>query len=265
MQFSWSKVSNFLLGIMLVLHLLVFTKYSFDPNPNGFTLLGEILKHYLPMGLLVTLLPPVRRLLDKLAYRPLINVAGIAFALFCVIYQIRDVPGQAWSTVAFSSLLILSMYNYVYQRYQLSPTTSIVFCFMTVYTGWLLFEVIYQIGLWYSHPISFGYSYATFLQTLRTVVIWMILPMVYIVFTIMGRRIAAAFTLPLLIVIFICVSTAIIWIATDMLVPIMIDAAGNAYRIPIGYFTLEHLQFSISRLCQISMMGGSALLFIRND
>lgn len=264
MKLTWNTVLYGALGTMTLLHLLVFTKYPFDPYPNTTTLVGEALKTCVPLGMLVALIPAVHKLSDTIVHRPAVNVLGLVLAAFFVVNQIVNTPGQAWSTLAFSTLLILVLYNHINSTHDLGNTLSLVLSFMAVWTGWLVFEMIFQIGVWCYHPDTFD-SISAFLMTLRTVIMWMIPPAVFVEFLLLRSKVSIQPMKLSLVLATVGVAATFVWFSTGMLVPILIGPDGLPYRIDIYYFTLEHLQFTVSRLSQISIMGVSVTLFASND
>lgn len=261
----WGPVLYGALGLITVLHLVVFIQYyfvsdSFSPETNKITLIGELMKTYLPLCLLATLIPAVHRWFNRVLPTSVVVLAGIVFIALCLINQVVGSPGQAWSTVAFSTILILAMYHYLSTRCTVSRTVLIVLCFMAVFLGWVAFEVIYQVGLWHYHPEVFEFSSNAFRATLRTVITWFIAPLSYIVYVLMSKKIRLRLNLPLVILIVVSAAATYLWFYRGMLVPTYIDSNGDIQGLNIGYFTMEHLDFSISRLVQIGIMGVSALM-----
>jgi hypothetical protein len=257
-----------LLGAITLAHLCIFIQYPFAPEISIFTALGEKLKAILPAILLITLLPMVYKTVDKVINTTVVNVVSLAFITLCVIYQIANVSGQAWSTVAFSGALILLLFNHTLTRYKISKTVALVFSFMVVWLGWVVFETIYQIGLWYYHPLAFGNNSENYYRVIITMVQWMIPALLYI-FCVIAEKKAI---LPKMRVsnykyfiafIGVCIIATSIWYSNGMLIPVPFDANDTPYLLELNYLTREHLEFSLSRLSQISMMLAVAVLFFR--
>ena len=254
-------------GAIVLAHLLLFINYSFQAEVSVFTALGENLKTLLPLALLATMLPVVYRVLDRVVNTTVINILGLSLIALCVGYQIANVPGQAWSTVAFSGALILILYNYILKRHSISNTVALVFSFMVVWMSWELFEVVFQIGLWFYHPETLGYDVGNLVTVMRLMALWLLSPVVYVLYVVTNKDVAPMVALGNYrrfgIIMGICAIATGVWFVTGMLIPIPLDANGAQYLLEVNYFTNEHLQFSISRLSQITIMVAFPLLFIR--
>lgn len=256
-----------LFGLVTVLHLLVFIKYPFsDPaNLSFFTEYGEQAKTYLPILLLATLVPRVYGFTDKFVKEKAVNIAGLMFLALCLIYQTAGVSGQAWSTLAFSSSLILLLYNFIISHHQISQTQAIIFSFMVAWLGWIVFEIVFQIGLWFYYPMAFAENWNIFMFVMMKLVLWGTPAIVYMVYMLKDKFIKPRIEIrnkgvfaTLMLVASIAV---VVWYLNGMLIPIPVTEEGVSYLLPIDHFTREHLEFSISRLSQISIMSAFVFLF----
>ena len=254
-------------GTMVLLHLVVFIQYPFADGSSFFTSLGERAKSIVPYVLLITLLPAIHKRLDKIS-TTVINVSSLVFIALCIVYQIAGVSGQAWSTVAFSGLLILVLFNNILSRHTISKTIAFVFSFMIIWFGWVIFEIIFQTGLWFHYPIIYGNVFTNYLNVMAKMLQWLF-PTALFMFAVMRekREIIPYFkrtdyrSFTILVAIFII--TTGIWFSNGMLIPLPVDENGVMYSLDVGYWTQEHLEFSISRLSQISIMTAFAVLFFK--
>lgn len=252
-----------LLSIMTVLHLVFFTQYAFDPHPtsNVITVVGEVMKTAVPYLLLLLMLPWMEKFADRFTGRAIVNVGGLALTVLCIFNQLADTPGQAWSTVAFSTLLILTAYNYLVERRKYPTTMSLVLSFMSVWAGWVVFETIFQVGLWFYHPRVYDGNFMVLIMSIRNMLMWLLPSLVYMGYTLWRRKARITLSTSLTCIASIAVIATFMWMYAGMLIPIPVDSNGVAYRLTINYWSVEHLEFSVSRLSQICIMGAGALLF----
>lgn len=254
--------------IVAFAHLLLFIKYPASLEANGFTAMGEELKTWLPAMLLFTLLPRAQKNLNKIITVNRINILGSIFITMCIGYQLFGVSGQAWSTLAFSGLLILLLFNNLTNRYNMSKTLTLVFSFMIVWLGWVLFEIVFQVGLWFHYPSYFQYTDKHLFSVLLRMGQWLFPALLYIYFVISEKKMITPriklgnYWLFAVIIVISTISTYI-WFSNNMLIPIPVDAKGVFSVLEINYWTQEHLWFSVSRLSQISIMSALPILFLR--
>jgi len=263
---------HWLFVVIALAHLLLFIKYTSIAEGRVFTSLAITLdwrlKTALPIALLVTLSPDVRKVLDKLISPTVVNRIGLAIIAVSVGFQIGSVPGQAWSTLAFSFALILLLYNSLLARHKISNTVAWVFSFMAVWLGWVVFEAVFHTGQWLIHPHFYGYDWRAYYKLMLQLVMWSTPPLLYICWAMSGKlaiepKVRLGNLKPLLALIGIAVVATAAWFKTGMLVPIPLDHNGAPYLMEINYLSMEHLEFSISRLSQISIMMAAAVLFYR--
>ena len=264
---SKPKTFYWLFGTIVVLHLFIFIQYPFADGTSIFTSFGERAKSVLPYVLLITLLPAIHNRLDKIKPK-VVNAVSLVFIALCLVYQIAGISGQAWSTVAFSGLLILLLYNNILARYTISSTIAFVFSFMIVWFGWVIFEIIFQTGLWFYHPIIYNGVFTNYLNVMVKMIQWLI-PTALFMFAVMREKKEIipyfkktdyrSFTFLVLL----CTIATTIWFYNDMLIPLPVGDDGIMYLTEINYFTQNHLWFSISRLSQISIMSAFAVLFFK--
>lgn len=262
-----STLIYILFVIVSALHLLVFITYSFDPNPtkNFLTVSGEIMKTAIPFILLATIIPAVRRVTNTLLPRTVVNTVSLGVMVVCVVCQVLDVPGQAWSTVAFSVVLILSMYNYLLDtNSRLDRTTAITFSFMMAWAGWVVFETVFQIGLWYYHPRVYLGNWVVLIMSMRNMLLWLVAPVTYIAYVMWTHRASMRFTRLFGVLMFLSIIATVTWFSRGMLIPLPADEEGRTYRLAIEYMSADHLDFSISRVSQVCLMGSIMSLFVHD-
>jgi hypothetical protein len=265
------KFMYWVFGIVLFAHLVLFIKYPPSFEMSFFTRLGENLKDIFPTALLVTLLPAIHKRMDKVITRKRINIISMAVIFLCLVYQLVGVSGQAWSTVAFSGLLILILFNNLSDRYNMSTTIAAIFSFMVVWVGWVGFEIIFKVGQYLYHPMVFGLTedvqYRNFIGGIMMMGKWMFPAVLFIAYVVSESKKAIKIKLGnyryFLPVAAVCIAATSIWLITGFLIPIPVDEKGLPYILELNYWTNEHLQFSISRLSQITMMTALPILFLR--
>lgn len=265
-----------LAAIITFLHLVIFIQYPATPGASNLTIYGEYAKMTLPLLLLITLIPKIHTWLDSIVtkYIP-INLSGLVFLFACLGLQIANVPGQAWATLTFTTAIILLLYNYLRSNHTISQTLAITLSFMTVWLGWVLFEVIYQTGLWIYYPETWESNIRGFIRTMITMAQWALPAAAYIYVVTKRPELIKADIQPKLttrvnkltiILLAVCTIATILWFSRGMLVPIPIGADSKLYTLEINYWTIRHLDFSISRLSQISMiMATASILKIRSN
>lgn len=258
-----SKTVQVAFGVVTLLHFVVFIKYPFDPHPNTITMLGEVMKTAIPFFLLATLIPSVSSFLDKLLHRDIVNSVSLFVVVGCLANQIVDAPGQAWSTVAFATLLILLTYNYLIGRHELGSTNALVLSFMSAWFGWVVFETLFHTGLWIYHPSVYNGDGLSLFASYKTMVLWSIAPLSYISFQVWYNKMHIRISKTFIVLCVLGTAATIAWFTTGMLIPLPVGPDGLSYRPPIDYFSLEHFEFSVSRLSQISIMCASVALFVK--
>lgn len=256
-----------LFGIIVFAHLLVFIQYPFADGSSYFTNLGERMKSVVPYLLLITLLPAIHNRLDKINIK-VVNGVSLAFIGLCIIYQITGVSGQAWSTVAFSGILVLVLFNNIRSSHKISQTIAFVFSFMVVWLGWVIFEVLFQAGTWFYYPILYDGLFTNFLKVIVKLIEWLIPALLFIGATMYEKktimpRIKLGNIRYFAILIGVGIIATVIWFYNGMLIPLPVGNDGVMYATEINYFTQNHLWFSISRLSQTSIMLALPVLFLR--
>jgi len=265
---------QWLFVIITFAHLLLFIKYNSTVEKSVLTNLAITLdwkiKTGLPIALLITLAPDTRKVLDRLLSRATVNKVGLLLIAVSVGFQIGSVPGQAWSTLAFSFALILLLYNNLLAKHKMSNTVALVLSFMAAWLGWVAFEAVFHTGQWLIHPHFYGYDWRAYYKLMLQMAVWTTAPIIYIRWATAGAgkdgaepRLKLGNPKLFLTLIGIAAVATAIWFKTGMLVPIPLDHNGVPCPVEIHYLTTEHLEFSISRLSQISIMLASAMLFYR--
>jgi len=263
---------QWLFVIITFAHLLLFIKYNSTVERSVLTNLAITLdwkiKTGLPIALLITLAPDTRKVLDRLLSQATVNKVGLLLIAMSVGFQIGSVPGQAWSTLAFSFALMLLLYNNLLAKHRMSNTVALVLSFMIAWLGWVAFEVVFHTGQWLIHPHFYGYDWRAYYKLMLQMAVWTTAPIIYIRWAIAGAgkdetepRLRLGNPKLFLILIGIAAVATTIWFKTGMLVPIPLDHNGVPCPVEIHYLTTEHLEFSISRLSQISIMLAPAMLF----
>jgi len=265
-------VAQWLFGIITVIHLFIFIKYTTTVDGHVLVKLSATLdwrlKTAIPIALLVTLSPDVRRVLDRLISPTTVNRISMVLIAISVGLQIATVPGQAWSTLAFALSLILLLYNNLVIRHNASSIAAWVLSFMVVWLGWVVFEAVFHTGQWLIHPNFYNYDWKAYCKIMMQLVMWATAPALYI-YCALSNKLPINPKMRLdnrklfFVLIGIAVVAVAVWFKTGMLVPIPVGSDGRPYVLEISYMSIEHLEFSISRLSQISIMTAAAILFFR--
>lgn len=242
------------ISMVLVVHIGVSTKYG--PIPDNPEMFGwfNFIQRFLPVTLLVLLIPRVQRVLNYILHPRVTVIIAIMMAvtMLTVYFTVESQRWFAWTTLA---LLLILMTFVADSQHRIGNTASWLLGGMVALLAMGVWECVYQVGLWFYYDF-FGCSFTSFYTTIAMQFTW-IIPALLAILVLYQRGLRFRPSNLMFACLGVSVASTVWWFATGMDIPLLF---WQGHFVEVNE-AARPLLISVSRASQSFWLVGVALYF----